>query len=44
MRNEDGTMDSAKRLEQGHGEGDRSVNDGKMEVVLMREGEAEGAQ
>lgn len=43
MRNGGGTaMDSAKRLEQGNGEGDRSVKDGEKEVLLTREGEAEG--
>lgn len=36
-------MDSAKRLEQGNGEGDRSVKNRKKEMLLMREREAEGA-
>lgn len=43
MRNRGGTaMDSAKRLEQGNGQGDRSVTDGKKEMLVMRGGEAEG--
>lgn len=44
MRNGGGTaMDSAKRLEQRNGEGDRSVKDRRKEMLLMREREAEGA-
>lgn len=42
MRNGDGrAMDSAKRLEQGNGEGDRSVKGVKQEMLLMRDGETE---